>query len=73
MPLPDTLPRKITADFRAEKSMGAEKKFVTLWVSHQDMCIKHEIIFSRKMYMSWCGLFPSSQPVCDGLIIGKLA
>ena len=30
MPIPDTLPRKITADFRAEKSMGAEKIFVTL-------------------------------------------
>ena len=31
MPIPDTLPRKITVDFRAEKSMGAEKIFVTLW------------------------------------------
>ena len=31
MPIPDTLPRKITVDFRAEKSMGAEKNFVTLW------------------------------------------
>ena len=32
MPIPDTLARKITADFRAEKSMGAEKKIVTLWL-----------------------------------------
>ena len=31
MPIPDTLARKITADFWAEKSMGAEKNFVTLW------------------------------------------
>ena len=31
MPIPDTLARKITADFRAEKSMGAKKIFVTLW------------------------------------------
>ena len=34
MPIPDTLPRKITADFRAEKSMGAEKIFVTLCHTH---------------------------------------
>ena len=32
MPIPDTLARKITADFRAEKSMGAENFFVTLWL-----------------------------------------
>ena len=31
MLIPDTSARKITADFRAEKSMGAEKNFVTLW------------------------------------------
>ena len=30
MPIPDTLACKIAADFRAEKSMGAEKIFVTL-------------------------------------------
>ena len=30
MPIPDILARKITADFRAEKSMGAENFFVTL-------------------------------------------
>ena len=30
MPIPDTLARKITADFRTEKSMGAENIFVTL-------------------------------------------
>ena len=26
MPIPDTLPRKITADFRAEKKYGGRKK-----------------------------------------------
>ena len=30
MPIPDTLARKIMADFRAEKSMGPKK---TLWRS----------------------------------------
>ena len=27
MPIPDTLARKITADFRAEKKYGGRKKF----------------------------------------------
>ena len=27
MPIPDTLPRKITADFRAEKKYGGRKNF----------------------------------------------
>ena len=30
MSIPDTLARKITADFRATKKYGAEKNFVTL-------------------------------------------
>ena len=33
MPIPDILAHKIMADFRAEKSMGAEKNFVTFWYS----------------------------------------
>ena len=28
MPIPDTLARKITADFRAEKKYGGRKKFL---------------------------------------------
>ena len=37
MPIPDTLAPKITADFRAEKSMRSEKFFVKLCIATQQL------------------------------------
>ena len=51
MPIPDTLPRKITADFRAEKSMGAEKKFVML-------CWPTKIVYANKSWLVVNSLIP---------------
>ena len=44
MPIPDTLARKITADFRAEKKYGGRKKFCDALLQEQEVGQDHMLL-----------------------------